>query len=441
MYQASDKWFQNHEESLNELASRIFDYSELAGHEVQSARALSEMLAKEGFAIESGIGELKTAFVATWGSGSPRIGFLAEYDALPGMGPSLYEGLQLKEDNSAHGCGHNLLGTACVGAALAVKAEMEANNLPGTLVVFGCPEEETGTGKTRMAKSGCFDDIDVAVAWHPDKFNVVQEKVYASMRMIDFEFFGVASHAGGMPECGRSAMDACELLNIGENYLREHVDKSVTMHWAYRVVGDKPNIVPAYAKIRHCVRGANSKMVASTAERLLDVARGAALMTGTTMKYEVTMEVEDQFMNKTLNRVFYDAFQTVEPPTYTDEELAFARKMESYNGGSSDSPINTELLPLTGTGENELYDGGSSDVIAVSRIAPTVTVRTACVAKNIPFHHWTYAGCCSMSIGHKGMNYAAKAMARGAIQLLNHPEYVAQAKAEFEKVKAQKLGG
>ncbi len=439
MNQAVDRWFDANGGVLDTLADQIFCYSELAGHEVQSAKALSEVLAGNGFRVEMGTGGLKTAFTATWGSGYPRIGFLAEYDALPGMGPSLDESVKLKEDNSAHGCGHNLLGTGCVGAALAVKAAMEEKGLAGTLIVFGCPEEETGTGKTRMAESGCFDDIDVAVAWHPDKVNIVQETLYASMKQIDFEFFGVASHAGGMPEMGRSAMDACELLNIGENYLREHVDKSVTMHWAYKVVGDKPNIVPAYAKIRHCVRGGDAKLVGETAERLIDVARGAALMTGTRMEYSVWMDVPDQYMNQTLEKVFYDAYTTIEAPTYTAEELAYANKMESYNGFQPvANPMSTELKPLLGTGEKKLYDGGSSDVITVSRIAPTVTVRAACISKRVPFHHWTYAALCNMSIGHKGMKYASKAMALGALALLEDTSLVEKAKEEFRRIKAEK---
>ena len=439
MNQAVDKWFAANGGVLDTLADKIFCYSELAGHEVQSAKALCEALAENGFEVETGTGNLPAAFTATWGGGYPRIGFLAEYDALPGMGPSLDESVILKEDNSAHGCGHNLLGAGCVGAALAVKAAMEEKGLGGTLIVYGCPEEETGTGKTRMAAAGCFEDIDVAVAWHPDKVNIVQETLYASMKQIDFEFFGVASHAGGMPEMGRSAMDACELLNIGENYLREHVDKSVTMHWAYKVVGDKPNVVPAYAKIRHCVRGGNAKMVAETAERLIDVARGAALMTGTRMEYSVWMDVPDQFMNKTLEKVFYDAYKTVEAPAYTAEELAYANKIEGYNGFQPvENPMSTELKPLLGAGEDKLYDGGSSDVISVSRLAPTVTVRAACISKRVPFHHWTYAALCNMSIGHKGMKYASKAMALGALALLEDTSLVEKAKAEFQQIKAEK---
>ena len=440
MNQAVKNWFDQNSHLLDEAADKIFSYSELAGNEHRSAKALCDLLAADGFEIKMGIGNLPTAFSATWGSGSPRIGFLAEYDALPGLGPSLDESVTFNADNSAHGCGHNLLGTGCVGAALAVKAAMQQQNLPGTLIVFGCPEEETGTGKTRMADAGCFDGIDVAVTWHPDKYNIVQEKVYASMKMIDFEFFGVASHAGGMPEMGRSAMDACELLNIGENYLREHVDKGVTMHWAYLVVGDKPNVVPPYAKIRHCVRGTNAKMVAETAERLLDVARGAALMTGTQMKYNIWMDVKDQFINKTLNRVYFDAFKQIEPPVYTQEELDYANKMDGYNGFAPiDEPMSTVLEPFRGTGEDELYDGGSSDVISVSRLAPTVTVRTACVAKRIPFHHWTYAALCNMSIGHKGMKYASQVMALGTLALLENPQLIEQAKSEFKEICAQRM--
>ncbi|MDO4473646.1 MAG: amidohydrolase [Eubacteriales bacterium] len=396
-------WIDNHEQELIDLAADIFAHPETAYNEVYSSAVLAKYLEKEGFEVTWNTAGIETAFTATWGSGRPMLGFLAEYDALPAVG---------------HACGHNLLGTGVCGAACALKKDMEASNASGTIIVYGCPAEEIMSGKIVMDKAGVFDDLDVGVMWHPFDRNRISNDIWQAQDIKNYTFHGVSAHASKSPEDGRSALDAAELMNIGVNYLREHVPGDVRMHYAYIDNGIPANVVPDVAKTNYFIRSSKRSRAEDASRRVDDCARGAALMTGTTVDIELVKCCKEMKVNRVLAEIYYEAMQKIPTPEYTEEEITFAKDIcaeagfpipEEPFGGLE--PLESEPVPISiGTDASE-----------VSHTIPLITLSAAAMCKGTPLHHWAAAKQAGMSIGFKAMLYVARCMAEGTKLLMETP--------------------
>lgn len=423
-------WFVNHEAQLRKLAVDIFDHPELAGEEVNSVRYLTRFIISHGFQVKAGEGKLSTAFRAHWGSGKPVIGFLAEYDALPELGQSPCPEFAPIPGNG-HGCGHNLLGAACAGAAAAMKAALEAESLPGTVVLFGCPAEETCQGKAWMVSDGWFDNLDLAVSFHPSDKNQVSEESFQALVSRKFRFYGKTAHAAATPEQGRSALDAAELTNVAVNYLREHVADHVRMHYVYTSAGDKPNVVPGFAELWYFVRARDNTTVTDVDERVCLAAQGASIATQTRMETEALVRSPDTKILKNLTKPMYEILETIGGPDFTAEEMAFAEKLRASLGLSAVSPVlNTGVEPYKGYTR---YMTGSTDVSSVSQHVPTVTLNTACQVVGAPGHHWGVTACAGSGVGLRGMVHAAKVMAEFGLRCVLEPRILEEAWAEFRR--------
>lgn len=332
-------WLDDHQEELVNTADYIFHHPELAYQETLSSKCLADYLESQGFKITWKTAGIDTAFTAVWGGGKPILGFLAEYDALAGVG---------------HACGHNLLGTAVAAAACALKADMEATGAAGTICVYGCPAEEIMSGKIVMNDQGVFDDLDVAITWHPFDRNRVSNDIWQAQDIKNYTFHGLSSHAAKAPEKGRSALDAAELMNVGVNYLREHVPGDVRMHYAYIDNGLPANVVPDIAKTNYFIRSYLRSRTEDASERVDNCARGAALMTDTTVDIELVASCSEMKVNRVLTELYYDAMTRVPTPAYTAEELDFAKQITEEAGLVNDGTYFSGLEAL----EDEPYRHG-----------------------------------------------------------------------------------
>ena len=393
-------WLVRHEEELIQAAEFIFQHPETAYEEVLSSRRLADLLEENGFSVSWETAGISTAFTAVWGDGEPVIGFLAEYDALAGVG---------------HACGHNLLGTAVCGAACALKEYMAAADVPGTVRVYGCPAEEIMSGKIVMDKAGVFDDLSAAVTWHPFDRNRVSNDIWQAQDIKNYTFHGISAHASKAPEEGRSALDAAELMNIGVNYLREHVPGDVRMHYAYLDNHIPANVVPDTAKTNYFIRSSKRSRTEDASRRVDDCARGAALMTGTTVDIELVKCCKEMKVNRSLAEIFYQAMTQIPTPEYTKEELAFAAEICKKAGFPDCGEYFSGLEPLE---DAPVPIAIGTDASEVSHTVPLITVSAATMCKGTPLHHWAAAEQAGMSIGQKGMLYAARCMAEGT-KLLN----------------------
>lgn len=402
-------WLVRHEEELVQAAEFIFQHPETAYEEVLSSRCLADLLEEKGFSVSWGTVGISTAFTANWGDGEPVIGFLAEYDALAGVG---------------HACGHNLLGTAVCGAACALKEYMTAANVPGTVRVYGCPAEEIMSGKIVMDKAGVFDDLSAAVTWHPFDRNRVSNDIWQAQDIKNYTFHGISAHASKAPEEGRSALDAAELMNIGVNYLREHVPGDVRMHYAYLDNHIPANVVPDTAKTNYFIRSSKRSRTEDASRRVDNCARGAALMTGTTVDIELVKCCKEMKVNRPLAEIFYQAMTQIPTPEYTKEELAFAAEICKKAGFPDCGEYFSGLEPLE---DAPVPIAIGTDASEVSHTVPLITVSAATMCKGTPLHHWAAAEQAGMSIGQKGMLYAARCMAEGTKLLLETPD-------AFEKI-------
>lgn len=403
-------WLEEHALEITNTSDYIFEHPELAYKETLSSKALASFLEANGFEISWNTAELPTAFTAIWGSGKPVIGFLAEYDALAELG---------------HACGHHLLGTAAAAAACALKAELELNDLRdcGTIRVYGCPAEEIMSGKIIMNEKGIFDDVDAAVTWHPFDRNRISYDIWQSQDIKNYTFHGISAHASKSPHEGRSALDAAELMNIGVNYLREHVEDDVRMHYAYRDNGLPANVVPDFAKTNYFIRSSKRSRTEDASVRVDDCARGAAIMTGTTVEIELVGSCKEMKVNRTMSEIYYKAMTQIPTPVYTEEELAFAESICK----EANIPINGELFGgLEALEDEPVPISIGTDVSEVSHTVPTITLSAAAMCKGTPLHHWAAAKQSGSSIGTKAMFYVARCMAEGTKQLLLHPELIQQ---------------
>lgn len=396
-------WIASHEAELTDIAHDIFCHPELAYEEIYSSKRLASFLENQGFQIAWKTAGIDTAFTATWGNGSPRLGFLAEYDALPEIG---------------HACGHNLLGTGVCAAACALKNAMETSKTPGTILVYGCPAEEIMSGKIVMTKAGVFDDLDVAVMWHPFDRNRISNDIWQAQDVKNYTFHGVSAHASRSPEEGRSALDAAELMNIGVNYLREHVPGDVRMHYAYIDNHIPANVVPDTAKTNYFIRSSLRSRTEDASRRVDDCARGAALMTGTSVDIELVKSCREMKINRTLTELYYEAMTKIDTPTYTQEELDFAAEISKEARLNNHGIYFTGLEPLE---DEPVPIAIGTDASEVSHVVPMITISAATMCKGTPLHHWAAARQAGMSIGHKGMLYAARCMAEGTKLLIETP--------------------
>lgn len=396
-------WIASHEAELTDIAHDIFCHPELAYEEIYSSKRLASFLENQGFQITWKTAGIDTAFTATWGNGSPRLGFLAEYDALPEIG---------------HACGHNLLGTGVCAAACALKNDMETSKTCGTILVYGCPAEEIMSGKIVMTKAGVFDDLDVAVMWHPFDRNRISNDIWQAQDVKNYTFHGVSAHASRSPEEGRSALDAAELMNIGVNYLREHVPGDVRMHYAYIDNHIPANVVPDTAKTNYFIRSSLRSRTEDASRRVDDCARGAALMTGTSVDIELVKSCREMRINRALTELYYEAMTKIDTPTYTQEELDFAVKISKEARLNNHGIYFTGLEPLE---DEPVPIAIGTDASEVSHVVPMITISAATMCKGTPLHHWAAARQAGMSIGHKGMLYAARCMAEGTKLLIETP--------------------
>lgn len=404
-----ENWLTTNKEELIHIASDIFCHPETAYQETYSSKRLANFLETQGFRVTWKTAGIDTAFIAVWGSGKPMLGFLAEYDALPEIG---------------HACGHNLLGTAVCAAACALKEDMTASGAQGTIIVYGCPAEEIMSGKIVMNAAGVFDELDVGVMWHPFDRNRISNDIWQSQDIKNYTFHGISAHASKSPENGRSALDAAELMNIGVNYLREHVSDDVRMHYAYLDNGIPANVVPDIAKTNYFIRSAKRSRTEDASRRVDDCARGAALMTGTTVDIELVKSCKEMKVNRVLAELYYDAMTRIPVPEYTDEELKFAADLSKEAGFENHGVYFTELEPL----ENAPVPISiGTDASQVSHTIPLITISAATMCKGTPLHHWAAAKQAGMSIGHKGMLYAARCMAEGTKLLMETPGAIEKA--------------
>ena len=440
------EYLTQNEEKLNSLAAEIWARPEIAFEETFAAGKIADVLEKAGFSVEKNVGKMPTAFVATWGSGGPVIGVLGEYDALPGLSQKVAaEKSPVAENAPGHGCGHNLLGVAGLGAALAVREAMAANGLTGTIRYYGCPAEETLAGKVHMAKEGVFHDLDAAVTWHPGYLNTVSNVSMAALNSFKVNFYGTAAHAGAAPQLGRSALKGVTLMENGVHYMREHITPKARIHSVISNGGNAPNVVPDYAQIWYYVRAPKRRQVDRIYAWMCDIAKGAALMTQTSHDIEFLTGCHDVLPNQTIGRVMFEKMKQVGPPEWSVEETAFAEKLQA--GFPEDAvrkslgfyrmtaeEIGAPFCSIIKAPEDRVRTmGGSSDVGDVSYITPTAQFSTCCQVLGASAHSWPVAACSGSSIGFKGMMMAAKILALTVLELAVKPELLQKAREEFNE--------
>jgi len=415
---------------IREMSMRLWDLSELALLETQSAEYLANLLEEEGFTVERGVAGMPTAFVASFGSGAPKIGILAEFDALPNIGNAVVPRKEPREDGYPHGqgCGHNLFGAGSIGAAIAVKRSMEAHGLAGTVRLYGTPAEETVVGKVYMAKAGLFDDLDASLDWHPGLETKVNNSSGQAMNNFEVEFFGQAAHAAADPWNGRSALDAVEMMDFGANLMREHVRPSTRIHYVIPSAGEAPNVVPEYARVWYYVRDTARAPVDRYYDRLLKIAEGAALATNTEFKVTLLTGVHEMLLNRPLQEAMQANLELMGPPAFPDEFQSFARELQAFLG-IEERGLDTAIKPLKP--EPEPPEGGSTDVAEVSWITPAASLNVTTAAAGVPWHSWATSASHGTEGAVRGADLAAKVLALTAVDLLTHPELREAARAFF----------
>jgi aminobenzoyl-glutamate utilization protein B len=417
------------------LAKQVWDAAELALHEKKSAKALADVLQKEGFKVTWGLGGEETAFVAVAGSGSPTVALLAEYDALPGLSQAAGQATKspLVENGSGHGCGHNLLGTATVAAAIAANRERQARKLPGTIQLFGTPAEEVLYGKTFMVRDGAFKGTDVVLAWHPDDQNRVPNRTRLAVASANVEFFGKSSHASASPWVGRSALDALMLFDHAMALMREHIKPTARIHRIVKEGGAAANIIPDHTLGEYWARDADGASVNDLLARMKKAAEGAAMATETRAEFKVLFNTREPVPNDALAAVVQKELERVGPPAYDEKSIAFARSMQKELGLEQKGLAST-VMPYA------QRNGGtaSSDIGEVSAVVPLVELGVATRPMGTVAHHWAKTACAAHPIGYEGMMIAAKVLGASAVDLLADPATVKAAQEEFARTTAGK---
>jgi len=439
---------------ITDVSDQIFGFAETGFREFKTAALYEQVLKQEGFQVEMGIAGMPTAFQASYGNGKPVIGLLAEYDALPEL--SQEGGCTMRKNASGcnpdgHGCGHNLLGAGAFAAALAAKAYIEEHPGAGTVILYGCPSEEKGNGKAFMARSGCFDKLDAALTWHPGDQNIACTYTTLANVSVFFRFQGITSHAAATPEQGRSALDAAELMSVGVNYLREHIIQEARIHYAYRDAGGiAPNVVQGHSCVHYFIRAPKAWQVKELYKRVVDVAEGAAKMTGTKMTYELFSGLSDFNPNPTLTKLLHQSMEEVGAPQFDDGDFALARTFLNETSTPQEleakkdfirkkygpdrlneimeKPLDTTIAPLEW--KNELLSG-STDVGDVSYVVPTAQINMATATLGTATHTWQMTAHGNTAIAHKAMLTAGKVMGLATIRLFENPELLKAAHAEW----------
>ncbi len=423
----------NRTNELIELSDQIWSFEEIAFQETQSAQALADYAKTQGFEVRQGVADIPTAIIAEYGSGQPVIGILGEFDALPGLSQkAVPEKDPRNEGAPGHGCGHNLFGVASLGAAVAIKDLITAGRLEGTVRFYGTPAEEKFFGKLWMIRAGVFDDVDVMMDWHPA--DETESAVQSSLALVDFmvEFYGQAAHAASDPWNGRSASDAVELYTNGINFYREHVKPTVRIHYHIQDAGKVVNVVPDYARIWVRVRDTKREGMEKVWKRVEEMAEGAAIMANVEHKISLISGVHEVLVNRTGGSRLQKNLEYLGDISYTDEETAFAKKIQEVTGKETVG-LDASIKPMRETLENP--GGGSSDVGDVSFVVPVIRLSVTTAPKDTPWHSWAVVACAGMSIGHKGMIYAAKALSMTMVDLFEDPKLREQVKQEFKERK------
>ena len=415
-----------------DVATNIWNLAELGYKEGKSANLLQSMLKEEGFTIETGVAGIPTAFTATFGSGTPVIGVLGEYDALPGFSQDAVPfKKELAGNTNGHACGHHLFGSASAAAAIAVKNWLKTTGRKGTIRFYGTPAEEGGAGKVYMVRAGLFQDVDAVIHWHPGDDNNANPISSLSNKSAKFRFRGVASHAAASPERGRSALDAVEALNYMVNMMREHIPEKSRVHYVITRGGEAPNVVPAFAEVYYYIRHPEMDVVKDLFNRVTKAAEGAALGTGTTMDYEVIHGVYNLLPNQILSTNLYENLKTVGGVTYDKTEEDFALKIFPSLNRKDVNISDAALVKPYADQSDEAF--GSTDVGDISWLVPTAGISSATWVPGTAAHSWQAVAAGGMSIGHKGMMVAAKTMALTIMDCLVSPEMLKNAKLELLK--------
>ncbi|WP_350291332.1 amidohydrolase [uncultured Croceitalea sp.] len=417
-------------EAYEAIAQEIWNYAEMGYQETKSSNLLQKTLQEEGFQIKTGVAEIPTAFIAEYGSGYPVIAILGEFDALPGLSQQAVPEKKSAGKVAGHACGHHLFGTASSAAAIAVKDWMKANKQSGTIRFYGCPAEEGGGAKVYMSREGLFDDVDIALHWHPSSQNAASAAAALANISAKFRFHGVSAHAAGAPEMGRSSLDAVEAMNVMVNMMREHIPQEARIHYVITDGGKAPNVVPDFAEVYYYARHNRRDVVRGIFERIVKAGEGAALGTETTMEYEIVNGVHELLPNLTLQKLVHSNLTKIGGFTYTDEEKAFGNKIALSLGQKElNESRSIDVQPYKETAR--AY--GSTDVGDVSFVVPTVGFGTATWVPGTPAHSWQAVAAGGTSIGTKGMMVAAKTLTATAIDLFNNEDLIKKAKIEFEE--------
>jgi len=446
------KWIDEHKDGFIEISDKIWGYAEYGLCEEKSSKLIADKLKEHGFRVQHGVAGMPTAILAEWGSGKPIIGVEGEYDALPGISNKVVPRKEpLIPGGMGHGCGHNVHGTTALTAAIAVRYALEKGGLPGTIRFYGTPAEENFGGKVFMVLRGLYDDAEAVFGHHPGALNGASLHSSNATVGVKFHYYGKTAHAAGNPEMGRSALDAIELMNVGVNYLREHVIQEARIHYVIEEGGGQPNVVPDYARSWYYIRAPRRDQVEPIYERIKKIAQGAAMMTETELKVDSSGGLYNLIPNKPMAETVVKNMREIGPPEYTKEELEFAAKIaDSFPKENKIAALQKMKVPnwehyvdldiaddvIDPIGEGETM-AGSTDVADVSWITPTIEFGTACNVLGAPGHSWQFVACSGSGLGHKSLIFAAKTMAGSVLDMMTDPELLRQAKEDHKK----RLGG
>jgi aminobenzoyl-glutamate utilization protein B len=422
-------------EALTQISDAIWEAAETSLEEYESSQILKDYALAQGFEVTENVAGIATAFMAKYGTGKPVIGILGEFDANAGISQKRKPTKEARIPGAAgHGCGHNLFGTASLAAAVAIKEQIENGTLEGTVIFYGTPAEETIFAKVWMARAGVFDQLDVCMDWHPGD-NIISG-TETSKALVDFRvmFYGDTSHASADPWNGKSAVDALELYTTGLNYYREHILPTSRIHYQIEKAGDVVNVVPDYAKIWTRLRENSVEQVDVMYERAKDIAKGAALMTGTHYEFKLISGIYEILVNRTGAEIMQKNLDALGEISYTQKETDYANTILK-EAGKPQIGINGKVTPLQ---ETLPAQGGSTDVGDVSQVVPTIRMSATVASDGGPWHSWAVVACTGMSIGHKGMIYAAKALSMTMADLYKNPKLVEAVKADYQKNKSEK---
>jgi len=429
-YSELDQSINNHQQQFEKVALQIWDIAEVGYQEYQSSSLLKESLAREGFRIEENVANIPTAFIAEYGEGSPVIGILGEFDALPGLAQTASPYKEKYKDNIAgHACGHHLFGAGSAWASVVVKEWLARNNKTGTIRFYGTPAEEGGSGKVYMARDGLFDDVDVVLHWHPSSQNHARPRTSNSNKSAKFSFQGISAHAAGAPEKGRSALDGVESMNMMVNLMREHMPQDSRIHYVITKGGLAPNVVPDEAEVYYYVRHPKRQMVEKLFNRVVKAAKGAAMGTETTVSFEVIHGNYSLMPNDTLQKIMHEKLSARGGVTYSSKENKFANTI-----------YKTLLSPTAQVGDQEkvlsykpTHGHGSTDVGDVSWLVPTAGLRISTWVPGTAAHSWQAVAAGGTTIGLKGTKLAAEILSETAIEIYLDPSIASKAKQELEK--------